>query len=92
MSMKKDYRKLERIIKGVANHRRIQILELLEKQPELSLHEISEILKINLKTASEHVRRLSIAGLVMKRYAGTTVRHKLTSRGLSILHFLETLE
>ncbi len=90
--MTKDYRRLERIMKGVANHRRIQILDLLERQPELSLHEISEILNINLKTASEHVRRLSIAGLVMKRSAGTSVRHKLTSRGVSILKFLRTLE
>ena len=92
MSMKKDYRKLERTIKGVANHRRIQILELLKDHPELSLQEISETLNINFKTASEHLRRLAIAGLIMKRSDGASVRHKLTSRGSSILNFLRTLE
>ena len=86
------YRKLERITRGFSNHRRIQILELLKKTPELSVAEIAGKLKINFKTASEHIRRLAIAGLVIKRSAGNSVRHKLTSRGESILKFLRTLE
>lgn len=90
--MRRNYRRLERIIKGVANHRRVQILELLEESPELSLQEISETLNINFKTASEHLRRLAISGLIMKRSDGTSVRHKLTNRGSSILKFLRTLE
>lgn len=87
-----EYRKLERMVRGFSNHRRIEILELLKKTPELSVIEIAGKLKINFKTASEHIRRLAIAGLVIKRSAGNSVRHKLTSRGLSILKFLRTLE
>ena len=60
MALKKTYRQLERIVRGFSNHRRIEILELLEKEPELSVIEIAERLKINFKTASEHVRRLTI--------------------------------
>ncbi len=90
--MKKDYRKLARIIKGVANHRRIQIFELLKKTPELSLQELSQSPNINFKTASEHLRKLAIAGLVMKRSDGASVRYKLTSGGSSILKFLRTSE
>ncbi|OGY38639.1 MAG: hypothetical protein A2418_00030 [Candidatus Brennerbacteria bacterium RIFOXYC1_FULL_41_11] len=82
----------ERVVKGFANHRRIEIMFLLEKQPELSLVEISESLRINFKTASEHVRRLAIAGLVLKRNDANSVRHKLSDRGKSILKFLRTLE
>jgi len=85
-------RELERIIKGAANHRRIEILMLLEKEPELSVFEISDTLRINFKTGSEHIRRLAIAGLVMKRSDGNSVRHALTGRGQSILKFLRTLE
>jgi DNA-binding transcriptional ArsR family regulator len=88
----KNFRQLERIVKGFSNHRRIEILELLKNQPELSVAEISEKLKINFKTASEHIRRLAIAGLVIKRSAGNSVRHKLTNRGESILKFLRILE
>lgn len=88
----KSYHELERIVKGFANHRRIEILELLKKEPELSVAEISENLNINFKTASEHIRRLAIAGLLIKRSEGLNVRHKLTDRGLSILKFLRILE
>lgn len=88
----KNYRKLERIVKGFANHRRIQILELLEKNPELSVIEIAQELNMNFKTASEHIRRLAISGLIMKRSDGTNIRHKLTERGLKVLKFLRTLE
>ena len=87
-----NYNSLERLVRGFSNHRRIQILALLRKKPELSVIEIAEELKINMKTASEHVRRLAIAGLVLKRSAGNAVRHKVTDRGVSVLKFLRTLE
>ncbi len=88
----KSYHHLERIVKGFANHRRLAIMELLNKEAELSVAEIAKRLKINFKTASEHLRRLAIAGLIMKRSDGLSVRHRLTSRGLSILKFLRILE
>ena len=83
---------MERIVKGFANHRRIQIAALLEETSELSVMEITDALRINFKTASEHIRRLAIAGLLMKRNEGNVVRHALTSRGRAILKFLRTLE
>ncbi len=85
-------RQQERIVKGFSNHRRIEILHLLNSRPELSLFDIYEGLDINFKTASEHVRRLAIAGLVMKRNEGSTVRHALTGKGKVILKFLRILE
>ncbi len=89
---RKNYHHLERIVKGFANHRRIEILELLRNKPELSVAEIADELHINFKTASEHIRRLAIAGLVLKRSDGVNVRHKLTLRGEHILKFLRILE
>ena len=88
----KNLRQLERIVKGFANHRRIEILELIQKEPELSVAQIADRLKINFKTISEHIRRLAIAGLVLKRNQGASVRHKLSDRGVVILKFLRTLE
>lgn len=81
-------RVLEKTVKGFANHRRIEILELLSKEPELSVLEISQMLKVNFKTISEHIRRLSIAGLVEKRNQGSNVRHTLTPQAKHILKFL----
>ncbi len=84
-------KQLERIIKGFANHRRIEILELLARSPERSLGEVSVSLQIELKTASEHLRRLAFSGLILKRHEGREVRHKLTERGDIILAFLRGL-
>ncbi len=85
-------RQLERIVRGFSNHRRIQILSLVQDTPELSVGEIAYRLKINIKTASEHIRRLAISGLILKRNQGKNVRHKLSDRGVIILTFLRTLE
>ena len=88
----KSYWHLEKIVKGFSNHRRIVILELLKNEPELSVIDIAKRLEINFKTASEHIRRLAIAGLVLKRSDGSSVRHKVSDRGMFILKFLRTLE
>lgn len=86
--MKKSYYQLERIAKGFANHRRIEILELLKETPEMSLVDISKFLNINFRTASDHIKKLAVAGFVLKRSEGLTVRHKITDKGLSALKFL----
>jgi len=88
---KMNFRALERIVKGFANHRRIEILFLLQREPELSVEDISERLKIGYENASDHVRKLAIAGLVMKRNDGRSVRHKLTRRANDVLMFCKTL-
>ena len=88
----KSYRELERMVRGFANHRRIQILEILKKNPEMSVDEIATFLDINYKTVADHVRRLAIVGLVIKRSQDVSVRHRLTGRAESILKFLRTLE
>jgi predicted transcriptional regulator len=85
-------RKLERIVKGFANHRRIQIMSLISRKPDLSVAGISDELKVNFKTISEHLRRLAIAGLVLKRNRGNEVEHALSRSGKSILKFLRILE
>lgn len=88
----KSFHQLERIVRGFSNHRRIQILELLAKSSGLSVVEISSRLKINFKTAAEHIRRLAITGMVLKRSDGHSVRHKISERGGQVLEFLRTLE
>jgi predicted transcriptional regulator len=92
MSKKLEYKKLERIIKGVANHRRLQILALIDKEPELSVLEISEKLKSEFKNISAHINKMAVSGLVMKRSDSKSIRQKLTKRGIIILKFVRMLE
>ncbi len=86
------YRRIERIVKGFANHRRLEILDLLKREPELSVDEITERLNIGYMNTSDHIRKMAIAGLVLKRAEGPHVRHKLTSRAHIILAFCKKLE
>jgi len=90
--MTMNYRKTERIIKGFANHNRLRILELLDKKPELSVADISDRLKIGYENTSDHIRKMLIAGLLMKRNSGPSVLHKLTPRAKSILVFCKRLQ
>lgn len=90
--MATNYRKIERIVKGFANHRRIQIIDLLNKEPELSVDDIAEKLHIGYENTSDHIRKLAITGLVMKHNHGTRVLHKLTTRAVIILEFCKKLE
>ncbi len=87
-----SYKQIERIIKGASNHRRVQILDLIQENPELSVSEISEKIKSDLKNVSEHIRKLTISGLIMKRSQGKNIRHKITKRGTNVLTFCRTLE
>ncbi|MCK5286149.1 MAG: winged helix-turn-helix transcriptional regulator [Candidatus Pacebacteria bacterium] len=89
---KKTYYQLERLVRGFSNHRRIQIMELLKKDPELSVIEIADKLSVNMKTIAEHIKRLAMSGLILKRNELQSVRHKLTKNGERILEFLRTLE
>jgi hypothetical protein len=54
--------------------------------------DISEKLKIGYENASDHIRKMAITGLLMKRNDGPNVRHKLTPRAISILAFCKTLQ
>lgn len=90
--MRKNIRELERIIKGFANHNRLKILDLLGKEPNLSVQEISDKVKSDFKNVSAHVTKMAIAGLVTKKSEGNIIRHKLTRRGKSILQFVRIIE
>ncbi len=87
-----NYKWLERMARGFSNHRRIQFLDIIYRSPEQSVEEIASSLKVNYKTAAEHIRRLAVAGLLLKRNEGAAVRHKLSERGEKVLKFLRTLE
>lgn len=88
--MSREGRKLERIFKGVANHRRIDIIFLLKKNPDIPLYIISQRLNCNFKTIAEHTRRLVAAGLVDKTRNDKVVLHSLSPYGEKIYQILKS--
>ena len=87
----KNAKYLERIVKGYANHYRIRTLALLEQQPNLSLRDIADWLNTDIKNTSQHLARMTAAGLVSKKHKGAAVLHRLTRRGIAVLKFLRTV-
>lgn len=88
----KSAKQMERHLKGVANHRRIEILFLVAANPGITVENLAEDLDCNVKTISEHTRRLAQAGLVRKNYKGRNVAHELSPYGKIIYKFLETFQ
>lgn len=86
----KTAKQMERHLKGIANHYRIEILLLIAGQQGVTLEEIVKILGANEKTIGEHTRRLFQAGLIDKKYRGKFVEHKLSPYGKTFVHFLES--
>ena len=84
----KTAKQLERHFKGVANHRRIEIVRLLAREEGISLDTIAKSLSCNFKTISEHTRKLVHAGLVDKKYQGRTVLHNLSPYGKIFCRFI----
>jgi predicted transcriptional regulator len=86
----KTAKQMERHLKGVANHRRIDIILLVASQEGITVEGIAESLDSNFKTISEHVRRLVQAGLMEKKYKGRNVVHNLSPYGRIFTTFLQT--
>ena len=85
----KTAKQLERHLKGISNHRRIDILRQVHKSDGITLEEIADELDCNIKTISEHTRRLVQAGLVNKKYQGRNVAHSLSPYGRRIIAFID---
>ena len=89
-TIKKTSQQLERHFKGVANHWRIDILDLVARREGIGVDDIADALKCNPKTISEHTRKLVHAGLVDKKYIGRIVAHSFSPYGKRIHAFLRT--
>ena len=85
----KNPKQLERIFKGISNHRRIEIILMINKNPGITLVTIAQQLDCNIKTIAEHTRKLVIAGLVNKKYIGSSVAHQLSPYGVKIIKVIE---
>ena len=86
----KTAKHLQRYFKGAANHRRLEILNTINKYDGMTLEQLADSLDCNLKTTSEHTRRLVQAGLLNKKYQGREVAHSLSPYGKKFIAFAKT--
>lgn len=90
MAKLKTAKQMERHLKGMANHYRIEILLLVAEHGGITLGGIIETLGANEKTLGEHTRRLYQAGLINKKYLGKFVQHTLSPYGKTFVEFLKS--
>lgn len=83
---------MERHLKGIANHYRIEILLLVAQRDRITLEGIASTLGANEKTLGEHTRRLYQAGLITKKYHGKFVEHRLSPYGKNFVRFLKSFQ
>ena len=88
----KTPKQMERHLKGMANHYRIEILLLIAKRDGITLQDIVETLGANEKTIGEHTLRLYQAGLLNKKYRGKFVEHTLSPYGKTFVRFLKSFQ
>lgn len=88
----KTSKQMERHLKGMANHYRIEILFLIASRKTITLEDIVKALEANEKTIGEHTRRLYQAGLVNKKYRGRFVDHTLSPYGRTFVNFLKLFQ
>ena len=88
-SKPKTPRQIERHIKGVANYRRIEILFVIANNEAIMLDDICMAVKGNVKTISEHTKKLSQSGLIRKYRHGRGVAHYLSPYGKNVYKFLK---
>jgi predicted transcriptional regulator len=88
----KTAKQMERHLKGLSNHYRIQILLLIDESAGITLENIIKVVSANEKTIGEHTRRLYNAGLINKKYNGRFVKHSLSPYGKIFTKFLKDFQ
>ena len=88
----KTAKQMERHLKGMANHYRVEILLYIAGNDGATLDDIVTALDANEKTLGEHTRRLFVAGLINKKYRGKFVEHTLSPYGKTFVSFLKSFQ
>ena len=70
----------ERILKALANRRRLAIIALLKKQSEATVGNIAESIKLSFTSTSKHLTMLARADILDKRQQSLEVYYFLGAK------------
>lgn len=68
---------LERILKALANKRRLEILKYLKKEKEASVKDIADEIKLSFRSTSKHLIILSSADILEKNQQGIQIFYRI---------------
>ncbi len=85
-------KELEKVLKALANKRRVAILKFIKKSGQASVGEIAEAIKLSFKATSKHLMILSNADIVEKEQTSLNMfyflpksSHPIAAKLLSII-------
>ena len=91
--MKTRIREAERILKALANKRRLAIVKYLRQEKEATVGDIAEAIKLSFKATSKHLGVLAQADIVDKEQRSLSMWYRLSvSSGSLAEHISNSLE
>ena len=81
-------KKLENILKALANHRRLSIISHLKSLAEDNVGNIARTIKLSLAATSRHLVRLERAGILEKEQRDKEVFYRLPKHAVPFLRYL----
>ncbi|MBU3968739.1 metalloregulator ArsR/SmtB family transcription factor [Patescibacteria group bacterium] len=74
----KQFKKLERLIKALANYRRLAIISFIKKEGESSVSDMAEELKLSMQATSKHIKLLEAVEILSADQRGPLVYYSLS--------------
>jgi len=72
-------KELERIMKALANRRRLSIVSFLKKRKEATVGDIAEEIKLSFRSTSKHLGVLTMAGILEREQRSIQMYYKIAS-------------
>lgn len=85
-------KEIERVLKALANRRRLAIVELLRKDGEKSVGEIADNIKLSFRATSKHLSILVNADILEKEQRSLQIFYSLNKNATDMVkHLLRAL-
>lgn len=72
-------KELERIMKALANRRRLSIVSFLKKKKEATVGNIAEEIRLSFRSTSKHLGVLAAAGILEREQRSVQMYYKVAS-------------
>ena len=83
-----EIKTMERLLKAVANQRRLAIIRLLKNKNELTVSEISSAIKLSFRSTSKHLAVLLAMDIVEKEQRSVEVFYRLSVAQEPVIKYL----
>ncbi len=86
-----DVKKFERILKALANRRRLAILQYLKRQEEGSVGDVADAINLSLKATSKHLGILAAADIVEREQKSLQMFYRLALDQIAPVKYIISL-